>query len=55
MDQAAEKKPSRWEAVLGWLEMLEQSPEERIIEYLQQVEARLQRLERSLPQGRAGQ
>jgi hypothetical protein len=55
MEQAAEKKPSRWEAFLGWLEMLDQSPEERIIEYLQQVELRLQQLERSLPQGRPGQ
>ena len=55
MDKAAEKKPSRWEVFLGWLTMLDQSPEEHIIEYLQQVEARLQRLERSLPQGQRGQ
>ena len=49
MNQAAEKKPSRWEVLLGWLTMLDQSPDEHIIEYLQQVEARLQRLEKSLP------
>jgi len=55
MDKAAEKKASRWEVFLGWLTMLDQSPEEHIIDYLQQVEVRLQRLERSLPQGRRGQ
>ena len=48
MDQAAKKKPSRWEVLLGWLMMLEKSPQEHTIDYLEQVEARLQRLERSL-------
>ena len=52
MDQTAEKKPSRWEAVLGWLMMLEKSPQEHTIDYLEQIEARLQLLERSLQQER---
>ena len=51
-DMAPAKKPSRWEVFLGWLTLIDRfdrSPEEDIIDYLHEVEARLRRLEASLP------
>lgn len=55
MEREAEKKPHRWETFLRWLTMLDKSPQEHVIDYLQQVETRLQRLERSVLQDRHGQ
>ena len=55
MERKPQEKPHRWETFLRWLTMLDKSPQEHVIDYLQQVETRLQRLERSLQQDRPGQ
>ena len=55
MDSAPEKKPSRVDVFLGWLAMLEKSPQEHMMDYLEQVETRLQRLEKSLRQEQRSQ
>ena len=50
MDNAPKARPSRWAVFLDWLTMFERSPEEHLIDYLEQVEGRLRRLEKALQQ-----